>query len=118
MPRGIMVVQSSPASPEQDAAFNKWYDEDHLPEMLAVAGFTAARRYRLRATGPIKAPDSVQGYLAVYEVEADDLDAALVAMRSRPPGTASDALSLKPPPVVLFYELLSEVTAPPAEEPG
>jgi hypothetical protein len=112
-----MVVQSSPASPEQDAEFNKWYDEEHLPEMLSVAGFTAARRYRLRDAGPVKAPASVQGYLAVYEVEAEDLDAALTAMRSRPRGSTSDALALDPPPVVLFYELVSEVSGSPAEKP-
>jgi hypothetical protein len=74
--------------------------------MLSVAGFTSARRYRLSKTGPIKAPAATHGYLTIYEVEADDLDAALAGMRARPRGAASDALALDPPPVVLFYELL------------
>src|SRR5262245_59543716 len=101
-----MIVHSSPASPEREDEFNRWYDEEHLPEMLACAGFTAARRYRLRDAGPIKAPASTPGYLAIYEVEADDLDAAMTAMRARPKGAVSDALSLDPPPAVHFYELL------------
>lgn len=112
-----MIVQSSPASPEQDADFNKWYDEEHLPEILAVAGFTAARRYRARDAGPIKVPAGTHGYLAIYEVEADDLDAAMNAMRSRPPGATSDALALDRPPVVLFYELVTEAIGDPADKP-
>jgi hypothetical protein len=105
-----MVVQSSPASPEQDAEFNKWYDDEHLPEMLSLAGFTAARRYRLRETATAAAP--AHGYLTIYEVEADDLDAALAAMRARPRGATTDALSLDPPPLVLFYDLIAEATEP------
>jgi hypothetical protein len=99
-----MMVQAGPASPDLEDEFNRWYDQEHIPEMLAVAGFTAARRYRrfpATATEP-----SAPSYLTIYEVEADDLAAALAAMRARPRGRPSEALSLTPPPVVAFYELL------------
>jgi hypothetical protein len=107
MPKGLMVVQSSPASPDQDAAYNTWYDEVHIPEILAIAGFTAARRYRLRTDGPIPPAAATHGYLTAYEVEADDLDAAVDAMRSRP-NRRSDPSVGGAPPVVLFYELRTE----------
>jgi hypothetical protein len=118
MPRGIMVVQSSPVSPDRDDEFNKWYDEEHVPEMLALAGFTTARRYRLFEGGPIKAPAGSHSYLALYEVEADDLQAALTAMRTRPKGRVSTALALDRPPVVAFYELLTETAAASQGQPA
>jgi hypothetical protein len=72
-----MVVGSNPATPEQEAEFNRWYAEDHLDDVLAVAGFNAARRYTLSPVRPMADTEpSPYGYLAVYEVEADDLAVA------------------------------------------
>jgi hypothetical protein len=51
MPSALMVVGSNPVNPEQEAEFNRWYVEDHLGDVLAVAGFTAARRRRRRRAG-------------------------------------------------------------------
>jgi hypothetical protein len=111
-----MVVQASPASPELEGEFNRWYDEDHVPELLTLAGFTAARRYR-RFPSPGADPAAGPGYLTIYEVEADDLAAALAAMRARPRGKPSEALCLDPPPVVAFYELLDQEGAVTQEGP-
>jgi len=72
-----MVVGSNPVSPEQADEYNRWYGEDHLTDVLAVAGFTAARRYTLSPVRPMAGTEaSPYGYLAVYEVEADDLAVA------------------------------------------
>jgi hypothetical protein len=72
-----MVVGSNPAAPEQEAEFNRWYVEEHLDDVLAVAGFNAARRYTLSPVRPMADTEpSPYGYLAVYEVEADDLAVA------------------------------------------
>lgn len=77
MPSALMVVGSNPAAPEQEAEFNRWYVEDHLDDVLAVAGFNAARRYTLSPVRPMADTEpSPYGYLAVYEVEADDLAVA------------------------------------------
>ncbi|MDT3441418.1 MULTISPECIES: DUF4286 family protein [unclassified Pseudofrankia] len=111
MAKGIMLVQASPASPEVEDEFNRWYDEDHLPDLLTIPGFVAARRFRLREGGHVRAAEGTPRYLAIYEIEADDLDAALRAMRTRPDrGKVSDALGMNPPPVTYIYELLTEVT--------
>lgn len=77
MPSALMVVGSNPVAPEHEAEFNRWYVEDHLDDVLAVAGFNAARRYTLSPVRPMADTEaSPYGYLAVYEVEADDLAVA------------------------------------------
>jgi hypothetical protein len=49
-----------PAAVEDD--FNRWYNEEHLPQLSAVPGVACARRYRsVSGTGPT--------YLALYEFE-------------------------------------------------
>jgi hypothetical protein len=67
MTRYLMVVLSNPSAGRDDD-FNTWYDEQHLTEILAVDGFVAAQRYRLASeqSGPHQ-------YLAIYDVETDDL---------------------------------------------
>lgn len=100
MARGIVVVSTRPASPEQEDEYNRWYSEVHLPEILAIPGFVGARRYRAPGTSE---------YLAVYEIEGDDLQAVLAGMATgRAERTTTDALATDPPPVVTLYELLDD----------
>ena len=76
MTRHLLLVHADPANGSDDD-FNNWYDDIHLPDVLAVSGFVAAQRY-------IAAP-SVHGglpprrNLAIYGMETDDLPAALAA---------------------------------------
>ena len=107
MPKGIMVVQSAPASPDREDEFNDWYDNTHVPEICAVPGFVSARRYKVHgaAAGDTGAP----AYLAIYEIDADDLAAPAAELRARSASGVmhvSDALRLDPPPVVTLYEQL------------
>ena len=57
--RGILTFAAD-ISPELDADYNRWYEEEHIPERLAIPGFLRACRYRAVVGGP--------KYLAVYEV--------------------------------------------------
>jgi hypothetical protein len=105
VPKGIMVVQSSPSGPDREDEYNDWYDNTHIPQIRAIPGFTAARRYKLTGLGTQDAP----AYLAIYHIEADDLAIPVAELRARSRSgqhTASDALSLDPPPVVAVYEFL------------
>lgn len=91
-------------SPDRDGELNEWYDGTHVPELLAVPGFVSARRFR-RVGG-----DGGPEYLAVYEIEADDLAAPVQELRRRSAAgetTRSDALQVDPPPVVALYEELA-----------
>ncbi|HEY8290150.1 MAG TPA: hypothetical protein VIG49_12840 [Acetobacteraceae bacterium] len=45
----------------QEAAFNQWYDDEHIPRLTAVPGFISGSRYRALRGGP--------KYLAMYELE-------------------------------------------------
>jgi hypothetical protein len=75
MATAIMVVGSNPADAAQEAAFNAWYTEQHLDDVLAVAGFTRARRYQLSGARPmVGTEESPFRYLAIYEIESDDLE--------------------------------------------
>lgn len=74
MPSALMVVGSNPVSADREEAYNRWYVEEHFDDVLAVAGFTTARRYALSPVRPMADTEpSPYGYLAIYEVEADDL---------------------------------------------
>ncbi len=51
---------------EIEAAFNRVYDEDHIPLILKVPGVRSARRYRLEhSTRP-----GMPRYLAIYELDS------------------------------------------------
>lgn len=69
MSKYLLLVFSKPA-PGQEAAYHEWYDGTHLADVIAVAGFKAASRYR-----PVPAVEGVvptDEYLAIYEIESDD----------------------------------------------
>jgi antibiotic biosynthesis monooxygenase (ABM) superfamily enzyme len=56
----IFVVRAT-ISKDREAAFNKWYDEEHVPQVLQFNGAVSARRYR-----KILGEDKFH-YMAVYE---------------------------------------------------
>jgi hypothetical protein len=102
--KGIMVVESEPADPDAEDEYDQWYREVHIPELLAVPGFAAARRYRIRKDLGRGESDKPR-YLTVYDLEADDLAAPLNAMRERPrPSGPTPPLS--PSTIVTDYELV------------
>lgn len=61
------MVLANPRDGMEDE-FNDWYENTHLDEVLATAGFTAAQRFRLEEQ--VGAP-SAHEYLALYETEGD-----------------------------------------------
>jgi hypothetical protein len=103
----IQTVVTAPVVGREDE-FNRWYDDTHLPEMLQVPGFVAGRRYALTVAG-----DAVRSwFLAVYEIETEDLAATLAALRAAAPTmTASDAMD-HPATVIETYEVLGERRTP------
>jgi hypothetical protein len=56
----LMVWVDVPADKEQE--FNRWYNEEHLAERLAIPGFLGAARYEAVKGGP--------KHLAYYELES------------------------------------------------
>ena len=56
----LMVWLDVPADKEAD--FNKWYNEEHLAELMSVPGVLDAARYEAVSSGP--------KHLACYEIES------------------------------------------------
>lgn len=112
MAKYTFVVLTNP-TPGKEAEYNKWYNEQHIPDVLNVPGFVAAQRFRLAdAQMTDKAP--VHRYLALYEIETDDLASALAELKARG-GTAdmvmSDAIDLKNVGAFLFAPVAEKVQA-------
>ena len=56
----LMVWADVPADKEDD--FNRWYNEEHLAELLSISGVLSAARYEAVSSGP--------KHLACYELES------------------------------------------------
>ncbi len=74
-----LTVLSNPRSGREDE-FNTWYDEVHVPDLLAVPGVRAVSRYKVHAVPG--APAAPHGYLAIYELDGDP-DAVLAELAAR-----------------------------------
>jgi hypothetical protein len=46
MSKSILIVTTNPHA-DMEEEFNVWYDQEHVPERLAVPGFERAQRYYL-----------------------------------------------------------------------
>ncbi len=59
---GTILVVMMEVAPEHEAEFNRWYDEEHLPERLEIPGYISARRFKLEeGQGVLK-------YLCIWEL--------------------------------------------------
>jgi hypothetical protein len=115
MPSAILTVLTNVTSPEHDAAYNDWYDNVHLCDVFKVPGFVAATRYRLSAAQAkgVDATEQAQ-YLAVYEVDSDDLQGALDTLMKAGRGMVfSEHLDRKNLSAFLYEEITPRRTAGP-----
>ncbi len=65
-----MVEQN--CDPAREAEYHDWYDHIHIPDILRTPGFVSARRYRAK-----ERRDGRGMYLAIYEIETDDVEQAM-----------------------------------------
>jgi hypothetical protein len=74
MEHGVMIVQASP-EPGREREFERFYNDVHVPEILATPGFVRARRYRtlLSPRFPASPADEWRSHLAVYDIAAESL---------------------------------------------
>jgi hypothetical protein len=106
MPKAVLVVQSQASSPDREDEYQKWYSQTHIPQLCEIPGINSARRFALMGGGFGPADPSVPANLAIYEIEADDLDAVLQEIVTRTGDgriEMSDAIQLDPVPVTLLY---------------
>lgn len=121
--KGIFMVLSRPASPEQEAEYNRWYEENHVPDSLLLPGFVRGRRYRVADTQllPGRATESGFDYLAVYDVEDIDLIGEAQARLPKLAEISAEFMSpaMDPTSVRAFvYEEIADITEPTAVPDG
>jgi hypothetical protein len=98
MQKHVMLVYSDP-TPGREDEYNAWYNDVHLKEVLATEGFVRAQRFKVSDIMPGVTDHK---YVAIYEIEADDLEGAMAALKSGIPGmTMSDAFNMKTSRTVL-----------------
>ncbi len=51
--------------PAMECEFHRWYEDEHIPERMAVPGFQRALRFRAISGGP--------KFLALYDIESPDV---------------------------------------------
>ena len=64
--KGLFIVKAN-VKPEQEDAFDRWYDEDHMPKALnRFPGVISGRRYKITDGG------DGYNYMALYEFESQE----------------------------------------------
>jgi len=71
----LFIALTNPIEGEDDA-FNKWYDAQHVPEVLDVPGVVAAQRYDITELQvpddqdlPAQLPPPTHRYMVIYELD-------------------------------------------------
>lgn len=67
-----LFVFSNPAT-GKEAEFNKWYDEQHAPDVTSVPGFVSGQRFELAAQQLRAGSPALPKYLVVYKIVTPDL---------------------------------------------
>ena len=72
MAKYLLLALNGPTTGEGDEqAYHRWYDETHLPAFKKIEGIRSARRFKV-LRGKLPGMEAWP-YLAVYEIETDDL---------------------------------------------
>src|SRR5256886_14487514 len=59
----VLFVVKATIRKDREDAFNRWYNEEHVPQVLQFKGLVSARRYRA-----LEGEDTYR-YMAVYELQ-------------------------------------------------
>jgi hypothetical protein len=105
MARYMLLAFSDCKDPSREKEFNAWYDNLHVPDMLEVPGMIRASRWV--SAEPKEAQH--RKYLALYELETEDVAAfdAKVrerGMRTMKEGRFSDLPVFDPPDIPRVYK--------------
>ena len=82
MPQKHILPALANAVNGREDKFNEWYSNRHLADLMAIPGVVAAQRYSLSEVQRM-APPYPFGFLAIYEIEIDDLQSVLEALGKR-----------------------------------
>ena len=86
----LYMVRSNPVE-DKEEEFNRWYSDVHLPEVLQIEGFQTAQRFRLTKQ---QMQAQSHTYLAIYNINSEDVSGTLENLRNMRSLTMSDTLDL------------------------
>lgn len=89
MSQNILVVLTNPLPGKEDA-YNDWYSNTHIKEIVQIPGFVSAQRFKLGEAQ--MGPTGAHQYLAIYEMEGDAAAAVEALVKARPDLTQTDAM--------------------------
>jgi hypothetical protein len=75
----LLFAFSDCKDPAREKEYNDWYDNMHMPDMLQVPGFIKATRWM----SADNKKNEIRKYLALYELESDNLDEFNAKMREQ-----------------------------------
>lgn len=78
-----MMVTTNSTNAEKHEAFNRWYDDIDIPDVLEVPGYMRARRGQLVQLPELTPKDTITDhgeYVALYDIESDNIDKTIIKM--------------------------------------
>ena len=87
MANGLLLFMTD-IDPALEDEFNRWYEEEHLAERMAIPGFITARRFQAIEGGP--------KYLAIYDLESPDVLQSAPYRRVIGPGKSAWSRRMEP----------------------
>lgn len=119
MSKYTFVVLSNP-TPGNETEYNEWYNKVHIPDVLNVPGFVAAQRFRITDAQFGNYAARSHRYLALYEIETDDIKGSLNELQRRL-GTSdmviSDGIDLRGVSATVFTPVAERVQAKDVRRP-
>lgn len=103
----LFMVRSNPKT-GQETAFNDWYSDVHLPEVLGIRGFLSAQRFTLNAAQVQS--DQAQSYLAIYEIDTDNVPGTLEQLSKATWLNMSDAIDPESINISIFSAITDKLT--------
>jgi hypothetical protein len=86
----LFIALTNPVEGQEDE-YNRWYNEVHAPEVVAVPGFTGVQRFCM---APMPgAPDLPFGYIALYGIDRNRVEEAFEEMGK---AVASNSMTMSP----------------------
>lgn len=87
----LYMVKSNPVVGKEDE-YNRWYNDIHLSEVLRIDGFQTAQRFQLHPRQV--QPNLTHTYLAIYQIDSDDVDGTLANLSKATWMNLSDAIDM------------------------
>jgi len=110
MAKHVLIALTNPVEGQEDA-YHDWYNTTHISEILSIPGIVNARRFKTKIVDTKGGP--TWKFVAIYDVETDNLGETLKALGERT-GEVISALDESTSGTIVATETLSRAQDDPA----